>query len=98
MPRSLRDEDGLDPAGRHRLCQQKGRLFHAKVVDASDGGVLIVEPIERERDQGHEDARAAQQRATLCLRTRYAATSPRCQISRAIADSGTPDAAPMSAR
>jgi hypothetical protein len=26
---------------------KKGRLFHAKVIDVGAGGVLIVEPIER---------------------------------------------------
>jgi hypothetical protein len=28
-------------------ANKKGRLFHAKVLGAGDGGVLIVEPIER---------------------------------------------------
>ena len=43
-------------AGDIVLCDKRGRLFHARVVELDAGAGLVVEPIERNISYRHVDA------------------------------------------
>jgi len=61
------------------LCNKRGRLFHAKVVELAAGGTLLVEPIERNISYRHVEASEVAEHWARSTTTRRAARAARTQ-------------------